>query len=169
MTKSKKILFGIFVLLVILMVVFRWYEFFTGPVKQPLAFSHKVHSEAAQCEDCHTGVKNSASAGLPGIKVCMGCHQEEPMTKSPEEKILISYIKSNKDISWNRLYKNPVHVYFSHNRHVSVGKLECEKCHGSMGKTTKPPDQALVSIDMGYCISCHEKHNIDISCVICHK
>jgi hypothetical protein len=169
MTKSKKILFGIFVLLVILMVAFRWYEFFLGPVKQPLEYSHKVHTEILKCEECHTGVLNSAAAGLPDIKICMGCHSEEPISKSPEEKKLINFIKKKQNIPWNRLYKNPVHVYFSHNRHVSVGKLECEKCHGNMGKMTKPPSQALVSIDMGYCISCHEKNNIDISCIICHK
>jgi len=169
MTNLKKTLFGIFVLLVILMVAFRWYDFFAGPIKQPLAYSHKVHTEILKCEECHTGVLNSAAATLPDIKICMGCHSEEPISKSPEEKKLIEFIKKKQNIPWNRLYKNPVHVYFSHNRHVSVGKLECEKCHGNMGKMTKPPTHALVNIDMGYCISCHEKNNIDVSCVICHK
>jgi len=168
MTKLKKTAFGVFILLVILMVAFRWHEFFAGAVKQPLEFSHRVHSEAAQCEDCHTGVNKSALAELPGIKVCMGCHTGEPMTKSPEEKKLFNYINNNKDISWKRLYKNPVHVYFSHNRHVSVGKLACEKCHGEIGKTAKPPRRALIDIDMDTCISCHKKNNMDISCVICH-
>lgn len=169
MTKLKKTLFGIFVLLVISLVVFRWYHFFAGPVKQPLAYSHKVHTEILKCDECHTGVLNSAAAGLPDIKICMGCHSEEPLSKSPEEKKLINFIKKKQNIPWVRLYKNPVHVYFSHNRHVSVGKLECEKCHGNMGKTTAPPSTALISINMDYCLSCHEKHNVDNSCVICHK
>src|SRR5208283_1246115 len=128
MTKSKKILFGIFVILVVSFVGFRWYELFAGAaVKQPLKFSHKVHAEAAKCDDCHTSVEKAASAGLPDISVCTGCHEGGPVTDSPEEKKLMNYINNKKDISWGRLYKNPVHVYFSHGRHVSVGKLACEK------------------------------------------
>lgn len=168
--KSKRILFGIFVILVISMVAFRWYEFFAGAqIRQPLEFSHRVHTEILQCEDCHTYVKKSASAGLPDMKVCMGCHGDKPMTDSPEEKKLSNLIADNKDIRWRRLYENPVHVYFSHNRHVSVGKLGCETCHGDMGKTAKPPGRALVDMQMGYCISCHKRNNVDTSCVICHK
>ena len=169
MTKSKKVLLGIFVLLVITLVVFRWYEFFAGPIKQPLEYSHKVHTDMLKCEECHTGVLSSASATIPDIKVCMGCHKDEPLSNSPEEKKLLNYIKNNKEIPWKRFYKNPVHVYFSHNRHVSVGKLECEKCHGDMGKMTKPPSRALVHMDMDTCVSCHKKNNVDISCIICHK
>lgn len=169
MTKYKKILFGIFILLVGLMVAFRWYEFFAGPIRQPIAFSHKVHTEILKCEECHRGVLTSASATLPDVKICMGCHSEEPISKSPEEKKMVAFIKQKKDIKWVRLYENPVHVYFSHNRHVSVGKLKCEKCHGSMGKMTKPPGSALISMNMDYCITCHEKNNVDTSCIICHK
>ena len=169
MGNVKKTMFGIFVLLVISFVAFRWYEFFAGPVKQPLAYSHKIHTEILKCEECHTGVLTSAAAGLPDIKICMGCHSEDPISKSPEEIKLINYIKKKQNVPWKRLYKNPVHVYFSHNRHVSVGKLGCEKCHGGMGKMTQPPSQALVKMDMGYCISCHQKNNLDVSCIICHK
>lgn len=170
MTKSKKILFGIFVLLVIVGVVFRWHDFFTGPsVKQPLEYSHKVHTELLKCKECHKGVENSTHATLPDIKVCMGCHQTDPISNSPEEKKLISYIKSNQNIPWKRIYRNPVHVYFSHSRHVSSGKLECQTCHGDMGKTSRPPVKALVNLGMGECIACHERRNVDRSCITCHK
>jgi hypothetical protein len=170
MTKSKKIMFGIFVLLVVMFVVFRWREFFTGPlIEQPLEYSHKIHTEMLKCEECHIGVVNSASATIPDITVCMGCHKDEPLSTNPEEKKLLNYIKSNKNIPWKRLYRNPVHVYFSHNRHVSVSKLACEKCHGDMGKAVKPPSKALVNIGMSDCIACHETNNMDTSCIVCHK
>lgn len=170
MTTSKKTLLGIFVILVLSLVVFQWYEFFAGAaVKQPLKFSHKVHGEAAKCDDCHTSVEKAASAGLPDISVCMGCHEGGPVTDSPEEKKLMTYIKAKTEIGWVRLNKDPVYVYFSHARHVSVGKLACEKCHGDMAKTTKPPGRALVSVDMDYCVSCHKKNKIDTSCVTCHR
>lgn len=169
MTNSKKISFGIFVLLIGLLVAFRWYEFFAEPVEQPLAFNHRVHTEMGKCEDCHTGVQNSADAGLPDIKICMGCHSEEPLSKSPEEKKLISFIEKKQDIAWIRLFRNPVHVYFSHNRHVSVGKLGCEKCHGDIANTRKPPDKALMELGMDDCMACHEKNDMDTSCVTCHR
>ncbi len=169
MTKSRKTLLGIFILLVIGFVIFRWYSFFLPKISQPIEYSHKVHTAILKCEECHTGVLNSASAGLPGIEVCVGCHSEEPLSKSPEEKKLIYYIKRKQNVSWVRLNKNPVHVYFSHNRHVTVGKLACEQCHGNMGKMVSPPARALVNLSMNYCISCHEKNKMDTSCVICHK
>lgn len=169
MTKPKKYYYSLLILLVIGVVLFRWYNFFLPRVTQPLEYSHKVHTEILKCEDCHTGVLNSASAGLPGIKICMGCHTEEPLSKSSEEKKLLHYIKKKQNIVWGRLFKNPVHVYFSHNRHVTVGKLLCDQCHGNMGEMVRPPQRALVDINMSYCISCHERNNIDSSCVICHK
>ena len=170
MTKSKKILFGIFVILVASFVGFQWYELLAGAaVRQPLKFSHKVHAEAAKCEDCHTSVEKTASAGLPDVSVCMGCHEGGPVSDSPEEKKLMTYIKDKKEIGWIRLNKDPVHVYFSHARHVSVGKLTCDKCHGEMGKIAKPPGRALVKVDMDYCMSCHKKNKVDTSCVICHR
>ena len=169
MTKSKTIFLGIFVLLVIAGVVFRWHEFFAGAIEQPLEFSHKVHTEMLKCAECHKGVLNSASATIPDLAVCMVCHSEEPLSKSPEEKKLIDYIKKKQNISWKRLYRNPVHVYFSHNRHVTVGKLACEQCHGDMGKAIKPPRRPLVDVDMDYCMACHKKNNVDLSCVTCHR
>lgn len=108
MTTSKKTLLGIFVILVLSLVVFRWYEFFAGAaVKQPLKFSHKVHAEAAKCDDCHTSVEKAASAGLPDISVCMGCHEGGPVTDSPEEKKLMTYIKAKTEIGWVRLNRIP--------------------------------------------------------------
>ncbi len=169
MIKPKKIMFGIFLILVISLVAFRWYEFFAAPVKQPIEYNHKVHTELLKCEECHTGVLTTASAALPDIKICMGCHNGEPISKSPEEKKLLTYVNQKKEVNWVRYYENPVHVYFSHNRHVTVGKLACEKCHGEMGKTTRPPRHALVKMSMSYCLSCHESNNVDTSCIICHK
>src|SRR3990172_7213633 len=42
---------------------------------QPIAFSHRAHSQAGvQCQFCHTGVSKSPSAGIPSVELCMGCH-----------------------------------------------------------------------------------------------
>ncbi len=170
MTRSKKIFLGILVILTVLLVAFRWYEFFAGAeIKQPLEFSHGVHAEIAQCEDCHASVQKSAAAGLPHLQVCAGCHKDGPISQSPEEKKLMRYIQNEKEVGWQKLYRNPVHVYFSHNRHVAIGKLACEKCHGDMGKTARPPRHPLVALTMSHCISCHVKNHVDTSCVICHK
>jgi len=170
MTITKKVLFGVILILAILFVGFRWHSFFAGPmVEQPISYSHKIHTEMLKCEECHRGVINSAAATFPDIQVCMGCHKDQPLSSSPEEKKLLGYIKSGQNVPWRRLYKNPVHVYFSHSRHVTAGKLACETCHGEMGKTVKPPGRALVNIKMGDCISCHEANKVDKSCIVCHR
>lgn len=170
MTRSKKIWFSLFVLLVVFLVGLRWYQFFAGAeIKQPLAFNHLKHTEMAACEDCHGDLKKSASTRLPDIQVCTGCHKDGPVSDSPQEKILMQYIQSNQEIHWQRLYRNPVHVYFSHNRHVVVGKVECEKCHGEIAKMARPPGKPPVSLEMSRCVSCHEKNRVDNSCVTCHR
>jgi cytochrome c2 len=33
-------------------------------------------------------------------------------------------------IEWVRIHNLPDHVFFSHEQHVTVGKLECQECHG---------------------------------------
>lgn len=171
MTTSKKIIFAIVICIVLLFVASRWYKLIAAAhIKQPVEYSHKIHTELLKCEECHMGVLTSASATIPGITICKECHMgDKPLSTSPEEIKLQKYIRADEDIPWKRLYKNPVHVYFSHSRHVAVGKIACEKCHGNIGKMMAPPPGALVNMDMGRCIECHDEHNIDTSCITCHK
>lgn len=37
-------------------------------------------------------------------------------------------------IEWIRVHNLPDHVYFNHSQHVTVGKLDCEACHGKVAE-----------------------------------
>lgn len=157
---------GIFLLLVlIILVVFR---FTLGGIHQPIAFNHKIHADNdLECSDCHIYYKEHASSGRPSIEICAGCH-EEPQGESKEEKRLIEYIQAGKEVDWQRLYRVPEDVYFSHRRHVVLGSLECMNCHGNIGESIKTPARPM-KIDMEKCMKCHKEKGISNDCFACHR
>ena len=58
-------------------------------------------------------------------------------------------------IEWIRIHNLPDHVYFNHSQHVSVGKLECQTCHGPVEEMEKVEQYAPLS--MGWCVNCHRE------------
>jgi hypothetical protein len=139
-----------------------------GSVKQPISFNHKIHAEnELECLDCHLYFNEHASSGNPSLEICSGCH-EEPQGTGAEEQKVVDHVTSGKEIEWKRLYRVPEDVYFSHKRHVVLGELECNVCHGDIGESTKPPARAS-QITMGECMKCHEEKAADNDCIACHK
>jgi c(7)-type cytochrome triheme protein len=63
----------------------------------------------------------------------------------------------------------PGDVFFSHRRHVTVAKVECQTCHGAIGEATAPPGRPAVNQSMEWCISCHEKRQVSVDCNACHR
>lgn len=140
----------------------------SGGVRQPIAFNHKIHAENdLECLDCHPYFKEHASSGRPSLETCMNCH-EEPLGESELEKKLIEYIKSEEEIEWQRIYRVPEDVYFSHRRHVVLGNIECSTCHGKIGESSKPPSKS-VEMTMKECMKCHEEKEADNDCIACHR
>lgn len=139
-----------------------------GRIEQPIAFNHKIHEEnGLECLDCHPYYKGHESSGKPRLETCSNCH-EERLGESKEEKKLIEYIKSGNEIEWHRLYRVPEDVYFSHRRHVVLGNIECNTCHGNIGESSKPPSRPL-KITMKKCMKCHEEKKADNDCMACHR
>ncbi len=137
--------------------------------KQPIEFSHKKHRDLEiPCSVCHQYLEEHASAGMPGVEVCMMCHTAA-LTQIPEEEKIREYAKRGEEIKWVRLYKVPDHVYFSHRRHLVLGKLECTTCHGGIGESIKPPLEPEVELTMEMCIACHQKMGADTDCYACHR
>lgn len=138
--------------------------------KQPIAYNHKLHVEEADlgCLDCHKGVLTHRKATIPNIDVCIECH-EEAMTESKEEEKLVSYISENRQIPWVQVHRVPDHAYFSHRRHVSLGKLGCQECHGNVAGMSLPFSRPAVKIDMEWCLRCHKKNGVDRDCATCHR
>jgi len=61
-------------------------------------------------------------------------------------------------IEWTRIHNLPDHVYFSHAQHVTVGKLECQQCHGPVEEMDLVEQHAPLS--MGWCINCHRETEV---------
>ena len=142
----------------------------TPPVEQPIAFNHLRHAKRdIACADCHQGVETSAFACLPRVSLCMDCHGEDTDT-TPEKDRMKAYAAAKTEIPWVRLYRLPAHVVFSHERHVALGKVRCDACHGSHGESERPPERPVsATLRMRRCLSCHAEKGASVDCVACHK
>src|SRR4030066_1204073 len=136
--KSKLILISLTGVIVLAMV---WVVFGARQtIIQPISYNHKLHVEKAElkCVDCHLYVETMAAATIPNIEVCSDCHSGEPLSDSPEELKLLKYIEAGEKIPWQKIYTVPAHGYFSHRRHVTIGEIECSKCHGKVKEWAEP-------------------------------
>lgn len=140
------------------------------PVPQPVAFNHLKHTRDLQlgCEFCHPYVTSGAHAGLPGAQLCGACHQI-PQGKSVEASRLTSLLSAGASLRFNKLFRLPRHVTFTHRRHVGIAELACSRCHGAIADTDRPPLRALVRVDMKFCLSCHRSSGQSLDCVACHR
>ncbi len=139
-------------------------------ITQPIAFNHKKHAGdlSLPCTTCHQSVEAQSFAGLPQAETCVTCHAA-PLTKSPEEEKLRQYATKGAKIPWQRIYQVPPSVFFSHRRHVTLGKIECATCHGKMAEQTSPPVAPLVSQTMQWCMECHNQRKVSVDCNVCHR
>lgn len=141
---------------------------------QPINFSHKIHAGATSdggngidCQYCHSGASKSKTSGIPSANVCMNCHKVITETANPGSKEEIAkiyfavgwdadkriYTGEEHPILWNKVHNLPDHVFFSHQQHVVVGKVDCEQCHGDVKKMGTVEQQRPLT--MGWCIDCH--------------
>ncbi|MFB3884718.1 MAG: cytochrome c3 family protein [Thermodesulfobacteriota bacterium] len=135
---------------------------------QPILFNHKKHVEQGmECITCHPYFKEQNFSGLPTIQICLECHKE-PVTKSPEEEKIRQFFREKKEIPWKRIYEQPDHVFFSHRRHVVLGKLPCQTCHGEIGQSERPPVKPWVKMTMKRCMDCHARNKVTNDCLACH-
>ena len=144
------------------------------PPKQPLEFVHQVHVEmGVQCLYCHPGAWRQASAGLPTIAKCWGCHQQMANTK-PAQQALVGYVERDEPIPWVPVFIQPDFVYFNHRPHIAAG-VNCETCHGEISRMTIP--QPIPRQNMGWCLDCHRTRaagNAEMlvrltDCATCHR
>jgi mono/diheme cytochrome c family protein len=61
-------------------------------------------------------------------------------------------------IEWVRIHNLPDHAYFNHAQHVSVGKVECQTCHGQVQEMEVVKQMSPLS--MGWCINCHRQTEV---------
>lgn len=138
-------------------------------VVQPIQFNHAKHTALElECSLCHEHVAEQAFAGLPQATVCMLCHSA-PMSESLEEEKVRQFAARGEAIPWRRVYRLPAHVFFSHRRHVTLGKIECSTCHGSIAEATVPPSRPAVKLAMEWCLECHGQRGALVDCNACHR
>ena len=141
---------------------------FGSKTEQPISFNHKKHlDQGLECDTCHRYFKTQNFSGMPDITTCLECHKE-PITKSPEEESIRQFYKKGEKIPWKRLYEEPDHVFFSHRRHVVLGKIVCQTCHGNIGQSERPPAKPWVRMSMDWCMNCHTKTKASNDCLACH-
>jgi hypothetical protein len=121
--------------------------------QQPVQFSHKHHvgDDGIDCRYCHTGVENSATAGIPPTKTCMNCHSVLFNNVGYLEPVRESY-RTDKSIDWVRVHRLADFVYFNHSIHVSKG-VGCTTCHGQVNQM--PLMFQASPLNMEWCLDCH--------------
>ena len=134
---------------------------------QPIWFSHKVHAGQNQidCEYCHFTTETSMHAGIPPASVCMNCHsqvKEGKQTGKKEIDKIYAALKDNKPIEWVKVYNLPDFVYFNHEQHVKVGKLDdCTECHGNVEQMDQIAQ--VNTLSMGWCLECHRTQKVQFT------
>ncbi len=144
--------------------------------EQPIEFPHNLHVKNRQisCEYCHSAARRSASAGIPPMNTCMGCHQYVRTDKEP-----IKFLKAKWDakeaIAWTKVHDLPDFVRFSHRPHIQFQSkdnpefkngIPCQQCHGDVENMTTV--YQAKSLQMGWCVECHQANKAPIACVTCH-
>ncbi len=135
--------------------------------RQPIPFSHKFHAGHLKldCVFCHRSAHQSPTAGVPSLKLCMGCHQNID-AKNAGIQTLLDHWSEQRPVSWVRLQRLPDFVYFTHERHLAK-QVQCVDCHGHVEATPHTPRAA--TYEMGWCLACHQQRGASRDCITCHK
>jgi mono/diheme cytochrome c family protein len=150
---------------------------------QPIHYSHRIHAgdNEINCKYCHSSARVSKHSGIPSLNVCMNCHKNiaevAESTATPEyskafydeqiqklykavgwDQTTQSYTGKTEPVKWVRIHNLPDFVYFNHAQHVTVGKIECQTCHGPV--ETYEIQKQFAPLTMGWCINCHRKTEV---------
>jgi hypothetical protein len=135
---------------------------------QPLDFPHVIHvnKKIACTDNCHESALTGPVAGLPSVRVCMGCHNTVA-TDKPRIQRITQMRKDGVDLAWQRVfgYTTQAHVKFNHAPHLRK-EIACATCHGDIAHQTVA--QRNVDLNMGFCVNCHREKNAPTDCLTCH-
>jgi hypothetical protein len=152
---------------------------------QPIHYSHKIHAgeNGIDCKYCHSSARTSKHSGIPSLNVCMNCHKSIAEFVGDKDSTYVEYTKEfytaeiqklyeavgwdkekqmytgkSKPVKWVRIHNLPDFVYFNHAQHVTVGGIECQKCHGPVEGYEIM--KQFAPLTMGWCINCHRETNV---------
>ncbi|MDN3723362.1 cytochrome c3 family protein [Aequorivita sp. SDUM287046] len=152
---------------------------------QPIHYSHKIHAGDNQidCNYCHSSARQSKTAGIPSLNVCMNCHKNisevAPETATAEYSKEFydgeiaklykavgwdvenqAYTGKTEPVKWVRIHNLPDFVYFNHSQHVTVAGVACQTCHGEIQEMEIV--EQFSPLTMGWCIDCHRETNVNL-------
>jgi hypothetical protein len=126
------------------------------------------------CRYCHVMPYKGRHSTLPSTDMCMNCHNTVGQDK---EWVLVlkQYWDRGEPIPWVKVFDLPDFVYYDHSAHLNAkndegkAKLDCPDCHINI--TEAVTVQVETPFNMGWCIDCHRKPdmNASIDCVACHR
>ncbi|MFN3325297.1 MAG: PQQ-binding-like beta-propeller repeat protein [Bryobacteraceae bacterium] len=133
---------------------------------QPVPFDHKLHAgTGTKCVDCHTTAAKAERAGIPDAAQCMTCHRTV-RSESPHVAAIRAFLEKRSAIPWERVYRVPDFVFFSHAKHVNGG-VQCADCHGPVAEREVLAKEVSTSMDA--CMSCHVQRKASTDCGVCHE
>jgi hypothetical protein len=182
----------------VLALIFGWAVFpslLYEKLEQPLQFSHGLHTSdeiGLVCGDCHTFDESGRFSGIPAIGSCGICHEEALGDSADERRLVEEFLQTDREVPWLVYARQPDNVRFPHSVHVTLGEIECGRCHGDHGVTTalRPLERNRVSgysrdiwgrslsrfvstpeprMKMGDCCACHRESGVDQACLDCHR
>ena len=135
-----------------------------APVEQPIPFSHKLHAgRGLKCAFCHPMKDPGEAAGLPKAAECLGCHESLASGSAVVGALASSRAEG---VAWQRIYRLPSFVVFSHRRHADAG-AGCERCHGAVAERDSLAREGDIS--MKACLGCHRERKAATACNSCHE
>lgn len=142
------------------------------------------------CNYCHSSARVSKHSGIPSLNVCMNCHKSiyeykgNPEGPSAEDLAMgytnefytneikklykavgwdeenQQYTGETQPVEWVRIHNLPDFAYFNHAQHVTVGKIECQTCHGPVEEMEIMYQYSPLT--MGWCINCHRETEVQM-------
>jgi len=104
---------------------------------QPINFNHLLHMAEVDdgCQSCHFLRTDGSFSGIPGLKQCIGCH-DEIQGESKDEAIFVEeYVQKGREVPWLIYSRQQDCVFFSHAAHIKGADMDCVTCHGHIGES----------------------------------
>ncbi|MEJ2195828.1 MAG: cytochrome C [Ignavibacteriaceae bacterium] len=111
-------------------------------------FSHQIHSDLAECADCHSAVEESTTLTdrlLPNHEDCGNCHEVDN-----EEECGLCHVNDN----YEALVQTKSELIFNHKQHISE-ELQCTNCHKDFTSIAYSDEAEQKVPPMELCSSCH--------------
>ncbi|HZW40202.1 MAG TPA: cytochrome C [Ignavibacteriaceae bacterium] len=127
-------------------------------------FSHSLHKDIAECQQCHIQVTKSTSLKdrlMPNHESCQECHDTENSDECSKCHIDENYEALEQDVSKE--------LIFNHSFHLTNAAAVCETCHKGISDVDYAEQAPHHDPSMENCYSCHSDNGkATISCEGCH-